>query len=67
MDGKCCGNCKHWTRDEDPPCIGVCDEHPDLPSWMVLDELASCSRTVETDGRDCPCHQPKEATDVKKE
>lgn len=50
---RCCENCEHWERDDDPRTTGLCVyPEPPVPFYMVPD--ATCGpRTCDNDGGNC--------------
>ncbi len=48
---KCCGTCRHWLRDGDPPsCMWP---EPNLPFWASISNGDHGDYTEATDGRRC--------------
>ena len=60
LPAKCCGNCRFYAPTANVCCFSwpeIVTTHP-LPSSMV-------KRTMKSDeGRNCPCHAPKESSDA---
>lgn len=48
---KCCGTCKLWNREGDPPHCGW--PEPALPFWASINDGDHGNYTEATDGRRC--------------
>ncbi len=57
---KCCGKCEKWKRHGKGLISGKCVAP--VPAYVRMTMFSSFS--IETDGDDCPCFEPKEKPDV---